>query len=176
MSDSPMHHCNLCMVCEPICLSLSCLMSCEQGTCDPEPSSLWVSLALSDSLWLSLSLALFCSFWLPLAPSGSLRRSSAHKVLARLNTLWQCCHSLSRPGKCQPQRAYNWNYKKADATVQLPLVEERGQLLGCRGADKACVFNSSPASLIVQIQFIQMRRFIRNYLNSVLLSENRLQV
>ena len=88
-----------------------------------------------------------------LAHSGSLRRSSAlNKVLARLNTSWPCCHSLSRPGKCQPQSGYNWNYKKADATVQLPLVEERGQLLGCRGADKACAFNSSPSYLIVQIR------------------------
>ena len=52
-----------------------------------------ITLAHSDSLWLTLALSL----WLTLAHSGSLRRSSAHKVLARLTISWPRGHSLSRP-------------------------------------------------------------------------------
>ena len=61
--------------------------------------SLLLSLTHSDSLWLTLPLSgsLWLSLWLTLAHSGSIRRSSAHKVLARLATLWQCGQSLSRP-------------------------------------------------------------------------------
>ena len=103
-------------------------MSCEQGTCEPEPCFPWLTLALSNyhssylwltralSLWLTLSLSLILahsgSFWLTLTQSGSLwlslthsgslsvslRRSLAHKVLARPATSLLRCHSLSRPG------------------------------------------------------------------------------
>ena len=73
-------------------------MSCEQGTFKPESNSFWLTLGPSVSLWLSLGLTLsmlfiqahFESVWLILAlflGSGSLRRSLAHKFLARLVTL-----------------------------------------------------------------------------------------
>ena len=92
----------------PISLSLLCMMICEQGTC--EPRSLWLTLAhscsimltlaLTDSLWLYLWLTLSLSLWLTLltlALSGSLRRSSAHKALARLPASVLGCPSLSCP-------------------------------------------------------------------------------
>ena len=90
---------SLCVaVCEPICLLLTCMMSCEQGTCEPGPSSLWLTLAISlvhsGSLllslihscfrWLTLALSLWftlahsSSLWLSLAYSGSL--SGAHQL------------------------------------------------------------------------------------------------
>ena len=53
-------------LCELISLSLSCMLSCKQGIC--EPSSLWLTLSLS----LSFTLAHFGSLWLSLAHSGSL--------------------------------------------------------------------------------------------------------
>ena len=65
-------------VCEPISVSLSCRWAVSKS----KPGSLWLTLALSGSLCHSRS------FWLTLTHSrtisGSLRRSSAHKVLARL--------------------------------------------------------------------------------------------
>ena len=77
----------------------------------------FLSLILSDSLWLSLahswslSLANSRTFWLTLTESGplwftlvhsgslsgSLTRSSAHRVLDRLTTSWLRGRSLSRP-------------------------------------------------------------------------------
>ena len=67
------------------------------------PGSLWHTLALSDSLWLTLSLSLSlipahsCSRWLSPAHCGSLKRSLAHELLARLASLWLCSTSLSIP-------------------------------------------------------------------------------
>ena len=51
--------------------------------------SLWLTLAHSGSLWLSLAYSD--------SLSGSLRRSLAHRVLARLPTSWTRNHSLSQP-------------------------------------------------------------------------------
>ena len=106
-----MHYCNLCKpaiiapfhcrrlrvifpftvaVCHPISLLLSCMMSCEQGTCEPEQAlslthsaslllslALWLSLVVSGSFWLSLWFTLSLSLipadsvWFTLALSGA---------------------------------------------------------------------------------------------------------
>ena len=58
------------VLCEPISLSLLCMISFEQGVC--EPSSHWLTLALTDSLWLYLWLTLSLSLLLIPAHSDSL--------------------------------------------------------------------------------------------------------
>ena len=82
-------------------------MSCEQGTCEPEPCFPWLTLALSNShssyLWLTRALSLWLTLSLSLIPTHSdslwltLALSGAHQLTRSLPGSQHRYHSLSCP-------------------------------------------------------------------------------
>ena len=155
---------------EPISLSSSCMMSCEQST--SEPSSPWLTLAGSCSFWHPLVLSVNVTFahsgslchpdslWHSLALSGSLwltlafylALSGAHRLkrslLGSLPHRHSCVASLFRPSGGLPTCHLHWGvffvsfYPFLSNSCSLELTKDSGLELWARKLTWLCLIGN----------------------------------
>ena len=115
--------CIVLSVCEPISLPLSCMMSCEHGTC--EPSSLWLALAHSCSFWPTLALPLAHSVTVTLAHFGWLWLSQA-LIRFLLGSLHCSCIAPVYPALKMMTVWWRWLNQNHDHGKQFWSAPQRG--------------------------------------------------